>query len=177
MDSSRWLISLTITTNHTLAALKGSKTIRDFLGSKQYYILFEDKTQILSLFERTVIYGQDLYGNSVLGGKNENKFNFPVRLVSPFGQEIVERVWNTETQKKQITVKLEGKLIVLEISSITSMVSLLGVIGKKFGTVVQIKRVYGLNNDIVLVTDVDDLRKGFLYYAQTIDKNFLENKG
>lgn len=57
------------------------------------------------------------------------------------------------------------------------MVSLLGVIGKKFGTVVQIKRVYGLNNDIVLVTDVDDLRKGFLYYAQTIDKNFLENKG
>ena len=44
MDSSRWLISLTITTNHTLAALKGSKTIRDFLGSKQYYILFEDKT-------------------------------------------------------------------------------------------------------------------------------------
>ena len=83
----------------------------------------------------------------------------------------VAKGWIPETKEKHISVKLGEKRIDLEISSITSMESLLNVIGTNFEIAVPIKTVYRLeDNDIIKVTDVKNLREGFLYYALTVNE-------
>ena len=83
----------------------------------------------------------------------------------------VAKGWIPETKEKHISVKLGEKEFDLEISSITSMESLLGVIRKKFEIAAPIKTVYRLReNNIVMVNDVKDLQKGFLYYALTVNE-------
>ena len=80
----------------------------------------------------------------------------------------VAKGWIPETKEKHISIKLGEKRIHLEISCISSMESLLSVIGKKFEIAVPIKTLFLLeDNDIVVVTDVKDLREGFLYHALT----------
>lgn len=75
------------------------------------------------------------------------------------------------SKKEHISVKYKGQRYALEVSSIQSLDMLILEVSKKIKIPQPIKLLYTMeDNDPVVVTDVKDLREGFLYYALNVNE-------
>ena len=68
-------------------------------------------------------------------------------------------------------VKLGDQRIDLEISTISLLDNLLKVLGQRFKSAAPIKLIYRLeDNDVIVVNDVNDLRKDYMYFALNVNQ-------
>ena len=74
-------------------------------------------------------------------------------------------------KEKHISVKHADQRYAIEVSSMQSLEMLIHAVGKKIQVPQPIKLLYTMeDNDAIIVTDVKDLREGFLYYALTVNE-------
>jgi len=83
----------------------------------------------------------------------------------------VAKGWIPVTKEKHISVKYKNQEFDLEISDILSMDALIRAVDDKFKAPVPIRLLYRLRDgNPIIVTDVKDMREGFLYYVLTANE-------
>jgi hypothetical protein len=83
----------------------------------------------------------------------------------------IAKGWIPAVKEKHISVKYMDQRYALEVSSIQSLEMLIQAVSKKIQIPQPIKLLYTIeDNDPIVVTDVKDLREGFLYYALTVNE-------
>lgn len=74
--------------------------------------------------------------------------------------------WIPAIKKKHISVKYNGETFDLQVTSIQSLPALIEAVQKKFPLALGVKKLYRLDEGTpIVVTDVSDLRDGFLYHV------------
>jgi hypothetical protein len=81
-------------------------------------------------------------------------------------------------KEKHISLKFQGESRDLEVSTILTMESLIDAVNRKFGNpTVPIKSIYRKEAEqVVPVTEVKDLRDGFLYYCLNVNEDFPDKR-
>ena len=83
----------------------------------------------------------------------------------------VAKGWIPASKKEHISVKYKEKEFDLEVSGLKSLPALIMAVEEKFNNPVPIKSLYRLRDENpIVITDVKDLREGFLYYALTVNE-------
>lgn len=83
----------------------------------------------------------------------------------------VAKGWIPAVKEKHISIKYKDQRYALEVASIHSLEMLIQAVSKKIQISQPIKLLYIIeDNDTIIVTDVKDLREGFLYYALTVNE-------
>lgn len=78
----------------------------------------------------------------------------------------IAKGWVPNVNKEHITIKRGDEQYDLEISTISSLPALLDAVQSKFPSAPQVTKLYRLDEKtVVVVTDVKDLREGYLYYV------------
>jgi hypothetical protein len=95
-------------------------------------------------------------------------FNSMANAATGFG---VAQGWIPAVQKQHISFKYKEKRYDLEVSTIQSMEMLFQAVEKKVQIPLPISKLYRIDDDDpIVVTDVNDLRDGCLYYALTVNE-------
>ena len=98
----------------------------------------------------------------------KDTFNMMTNAAGGFG---VAKGWIPAVKEKHISVKYKEKEFDLEVSGLKSLPALIRAVEEKFKNSVPIKLLYRLRDEIpIVVTDITDLREGFLYYALTVNE-------
>ena len=83
----------------------------------------------------------------------------------------IAKGWIPVVKEKHISIKYKDQEFDLEVSTILSLSALIQAVSEKFQIPQPIKLLYRLSDENpIVVTDVKDLRKGFLYYALTVNE-------
>ncbi|EGF77311.1 hypothetical protein BATDEDRAFT_27619 [Batrachochytrium dendrobatidis JAM81] len=79
--------------------------------------------------------------------------------------------WIPAVKEKHISIKYKGRAFDLEVSSMQSLSEVISTADSFFSQPVPFKMLYRFaDNDFIVVTDVKNLRDGFLYYALTVNE-------
>jgi hypothetical protein len=83
----------------------------------------------------------------------------------------ITKGWIPAVKEKHISFKYKEQRYALEVSSIQSLKMLIQAVSNKIQIPQPIRLLYIMeDNDPIVVTDVKDLREGFLYYALTVNE-------
>jgi hypothetical protein len=88
----------------------------------------------------------------------------------------VAKGWIPVIKKEHISIKYKNQRYALEVSGILSMDALIKAVEQKFKLAQPIISLYTIEDgDVIVVTDVKDLREGFLYYVLTANEKLPQS--
>lgn len=114
------------------------------------------------------------FGGSAASENVTKLFNMIASAVNGLG---VAKGLIPSTRKEHISIEYKERRLHLEISTIQSLPSLIDAVSEKFKSLVPLKSLYCMENDVaIVVTDVKDLKEGMLYFVLDFNDESIEDK-